>query len=53
VNHANISLFHEQPELLLISHPVERAEALRWFLKVANLFVNVFRPRIARCQAEI
>ena len=40
-------------ELLLISHPVERAEALRWFAKVANLFVNVFLPRIARYQADL
>jgi hypothetical protein len=32
---------------------VERVEALRWFSKAANLFVNVFRPRIARYQEEL
>jgi hypothetical protein len=40
-------------ELLSITHPVERVEALRWFSKVANLFVNAFRPRIARYQEEL
>jgi hypothetical protein len=40
-------------ELLSITHPVERVEAIRWLSKVANMFVNVFRPRIARYQEEL
>ena len=35
------------------SDPTERAEAMRWFFENANLFVNAFRPRIARYQEEL